>query len=83
MNRKYFMSIEWHSSEKVTKKDLVKPAELHRTDISSGESDSVIFNTYQFNLGAAPTTADGLTFKAYAVIDRDVDLIGEMTILFD
>jgi hypothetical protein len=51
-------------------------AKLHRTDVSSGDSDAVVFNTYSFNLGPAPTKADGITFKGYSVIGQDVQLIG-------
>jgi len=42
-----------------------------------------VFNTYSFNLGPAPQSADGITFKGYSVIGRDVELLGESSILFE
>lgn len=77
------MSIEWHTSNAPEKKQLALQNELFRTDVSSGDSDAVVFNTYSFNFGAAPKVADGITFKGYSIIGRDVELLGEASILFE
>ena len=78
------MTVEWHTTQQSLKKDLAQQKEPHYTDVSSGETESPVFNQYKFNMGESPPTADGIQFKAYALVrEKDVELLGMAALMFE